>query len=72
MLDSLLLLSGNDIPFIEANLTIHNPTLKEIGYFVEDLTQEEISILAEDKNEFKRRFMEVNGLNNKLKLTLMK
>ena len=33
---------------------------------------EEISILAEDKNEFKRRFMEVNGLNNKLKLTLMK
>ena len=30
---------------------------------------EEISILAEDKNEFKRRFMEVNGLNNKLKLT---
>ena len=36
MLDSLLLLSGNDIPFIEANLTIHNPTLKEIGYVGEE------------------------------------
>ena len=30
---------------------------------------EEISVLAEDEVEFKRRFMEVNGLNNKLKLT---
>ena len=27
------------------------------------------NIIYEDKNEFKRRFMEVNGLNNKLKLT---
>ena len=36
MLDSLLLLSGNDIPFIKANLTIHNPTLKEIGYVGEE------------------------------------
>lgn len=30
---------------------------------------EEISVLAEDEAEFNRRFMEVNGLNNKLKLT---
>lgn len=30
---------------------------------------EEISVLAEDEVEFRRRFMEVNGLNNKLKLT---
>lgn len=36
MLDSLLLLSGNDIPFVKANLTIHNPTLKEIGYVGEE------------------------------------
>ena len=36
MLDSLLLLSGNDIPFIEAQLTIHNPTLKEIAYVGEE------------------------------------
>ena len=41
--------------------------------FFEDLDYkkflEEISVLAEDEVEFKRRFMEVNGLNNKLKLT---
>ncbi len=30
---------------------------------------EDISILVEDKEKFRRRFMEVNGLNNKLKLT---
>ena len=30
---------------------------------------EEISDLAEDEEEFRRRFMETNGLNNKLKLT---
>lgn len=36
MLDSLLLLSGNDIPFTEANITIHNPTLKEIAYVGEE------------------------------------
>lgn len=30
---------------------------------------EEISVLAEDEVEFKKRFMEVNGLNNELKLT---
>ena len=30
---------------------------------------EEITTLAENKEEFRRRFMEVNGLNNKLELT---
>ena len=32
MLDELLLLSGNDIPFYKANISIHQPRLKEIGY----------------------------------------
>ena len=36
MLDDLLLLSGNDIPFIEAKVTIHQPTLKEIAYIGEE------------------------------------
>lgn len=36
ILDELLLLSGNDIPFPEAQLTIHNPTLKEIGLITEE------------------------------------
>lgn len=35
-LDSLLLLSGNDIPFYEARIAIHQPTLKEIGYIGEE------------------------------------
>lgn len=36
MLDELLLLSGNDIPFPIARLTIHQPRLKEIAYITEE------------------------------------
>ena len=36
ILNNLLLLSGNDIPFPEAQITIHQPTLKEIAYIGED------------------------------------
>ena len=36
MLNDLLLLSGNDIPFESANLIIHQPTIKEIAYIGED------------------------------------
>lgn len=36
MLGELLLLSGNDIPFPEAQLSIHQPTLKEIAYIGEE------------------------------------
>ena len=35
MLEPLLLLSGNDIPFPEARVTLHQPTLKEIAYIGE-------------------------------------
>jgi hypothetical protein len=31
LIGDLLLLSGNDIPFPEARVTIHQPTLKEIS-----------------------------------------
>ena len=34
-MDELLLLSGNDIPFPEARLTIHQPRLREIAYITE-------------------------------------
>lgn len=34
--NELLLLSGNDIPFIEAQVTIHQPTIKEIAYIGEE------------------------------------
>ena len=36
MLNDLLLLSGNDIPFTGAQLTIHQPTIKEIAYVGEE------------------------------------
>ena len=36
MLNDLLLLSGNDIPFIEGSVNIHQPSIKEIGYIGEE------------------------------------
>lgn len=36
MLNELLLLSGNDIPFIQAGVTIHTPTIKEIALIGEE------------------------------------
>jgi hypothetical protein len=36
VINDLLLLSGNDIPFVEAKVTIHQPTLKEIAYIGEE------------------------------------
>ena len=35
-LDSLTLLGKNDIPFIQAEVTLHQPTCKEIGYIGEE------------------------------------
>lgn len=35
-LDRLLLLSGNDIPFPEAQISIHHPTIKEIAWVGEE------------------------------------
>ena len=36
MINELQLLAGTDIPFLEANVTIHQPTLKELSYLGED------------------------------------
>ena len=36
MNNELLLLSGNDLPFPEARITIHQPTIKEIAYIGEE------------------------------------
>lgn len=36
MLNELLLISGNDIPFPDAQLTIHQPTIHEIAYIGEE------------------------------------
>jgi hypothetical protein len=66
MLGELLLLSGNDIPFQEAQVTIHQPTLKEIAYigeeaffigcellnFSKDILSDEDKTNLEDKTNF--------------------
>lgn len=59
MIDELLLLSGNDLPFPEARLTIHQPRLREIAYITEQnfwlgcqlLKFDKQSLPDEDKNE---------------------
>jgi hypothetical protein len=65
-MDELLLLSGNDIPFIQAGLIIHQPSLKEISFigeekfyigcellnFSKDILFEEDKNLLEDKTNF--------------------
>ena len=36
MLNDLLLLSGTDIPFQKAQISIHQPTIKEISFIGEE------------------------------------
>ena len=50
MISDLLLLSGNDIPFPEAQLTIHQPTIKEIGYIGEEAFFSGCDLLDFSKN----------------------
>lgn len=49
-LDELVLLSGNDIPFPQARLIIHVPTLKEIGYIGEENFHMGCHFIIFDKN----------------------
>ena len=50
MINDLLLLSGNDIPFIPAQITIHQPTIKEIAYLGEDTFFTGVQLLNFSKN----------------------
>ena len=66
MVNDLLLLSGNDIPFVPAQITIHQPTIKEIAYigeeafftgcqllnFSKNILSEEDKVNLEDKSNF--------------------
>ena len=66
MLDELLLLSGNDIPFFAAKATIHQPRIREIAYvneekfwpgcqlfkFSKDLLQEQDKIGLSNQSNF--------------------
>lgn len=50
MINDLLLLSGNDIPFIEAQIVIHQPTIKEIAYLGEEVFFSGCELLNFSKN----------------------
>ena len=50
-MDELLLLSGNDIPFPEARLTIHQPRLREIAYITEQRFWPGCELLKFNKDE---------------------
>lgn len=50
MINDLLLLSGNDIPFAPAQITIHQPTIKEIAYISEEVFFTGIQMLNFSKN----------------------
>lgn len=59
MPNDLLLLSGNDIPFVEAQVTIHQPTLKEIAYIGEECFFTGYQMLKVNKNNIR-----TEGKNN--------
>lgn len=60
--NELLLMSKNDIPFIEAGVTIHQPTIREIAYLGEEQFYSACELLRiskdnleiEDKNELEK------------------
>lgn len=49
-LDELILLSGNDVPFPEAQVTIHPPQIKEIAYMGEENFLMGVQFLLFDKD----------------------
>ena len=53
LIDGLLLISGNDIPFPEARLTIHQPTLNEISFINETSFWMGCQLLKFNKDIFK-------------------
>lgn len=63
MLDELLLLSKSEIPFTEARLTIHNPTLNEIGFINEESFHMGVRFLNFSADSFIDK--DKSGLNDK-------
>jgi hypothetical protein len=77
-IDKLLLQTGGDIPFTPAGVTIHNPSLKEIGYigeknfhigchflsFNKDNLSEKDKIGLENKSDFE---IFMSGMNSREK-----
>ena len=54
MINDLLLLSKNDIPFIEAQVNIHQPTIKEISLIGEEEFYTGYQFLTFNKNQLSK------------------
>lgn len=54
IIDELLLISGNDIPFVQGQLIIHQPRLKEIAYITERRFWTGYEILKFDKESLSK------------------
>lgn len=63
MLNEILLLSKNDIPFIEAQIILHQPTLKEVAFIGEENFYLGCELLTFSKDSLKEQ--DKIGLENK-------
>ena len=63
MIDELLLLSGNDLPFLQGKLIIHQPRVKEIAFITEQRFWSACELLKFDKNILLDQ--DKNGLSNR-------
>ena len=76
MLNDLLLLSGNDIPFESAQLIIHQPTIKEIAYIGEEAFFEGCDFLKFSKDRIKEEdkihLEKLTNFDILMSITLMK
>ncbi len=74
MINDLLLLSGNDIPFIQAQITIHQPKIKQIAYIGEEnfyIGCEYLNFSKQNLNEQDKS--RLNNLNDfEVLMTIMK
>lgn len=63
-MDKLLLISGNDIPFIEGGIVVHQPRLKEIAYITEKTFWTGYEVLKFDKNTLNIEEKELENISN--------
>lgn len=73
-MDELLLLSGNDIPFPEARISIHQPRLREIAYIGEEVffTGCEFLNFSKDMLQEKDKLSLVNQTNFEILMSIVK
>lgn len=73
-MDELLLLSGNDIPFPEARISIHQPRLREIAYIGEEVffTGCEFLNFSKDMLQEKDKLNLVNQTNFEVLMSIVK